>query len=287
MSSTLTSTLGAIEGAAAGIAALAGTLGGSPVDDWIDSLQTASWRGVPFAVTSSGIKPGRQTSVHLYPERESGAVWVEDLGIGPSPFSITGFLVAGDIQFGGVPLSVQQAAMIAACEAKGPGTLVYPSLGSRLVSLIGGCEMVERLGAVGVIELRFEFLQTAPGPQFPGGTSSTTSDVGDCADTADSAGCSDFAGDVGPAVQTGAEAVGSVASTVAYWAAQAQTLVGDAARAANAVSGLTGTAGRYTGFRSTLQPATATVGSLVAASTSGITAVGNAAVAVQILASAL
>ena len=287
MSGSILGVLGAANGLASGIAGLAAAISGSPVDSWLAQQQPASWRGVPFAVNSQTIAPGRQTATHVYPYRNNATVWVEDMGLGPRPFTLTGFLVAGDAIFGYPPLGSQITAMIAACEAAGPGTLVHPFLGSRLVSLIGGCEMVERLGSVGAVELRFTFLETTSGPQYAGGTSSTGNSVGTAAGNAATATTGNFASSVGVAVQSGAQVVSSVSQTVGQWTAQANQLVGDATRAAGAITGLVGVVSRYTGSRSTLQPPSATITSLIAASTTSITAVRSAGLAVQNLANAL
>ena len=49
--------------------------------------------------------------------------------------------------------------MVSACKAKGGAILVHPSLGSKFVQLLS-CRMGERLGAGGMIELQFRFIET-------------------------------------------------------------------------------------------------------------------------------
>ena len=255
---------------------------------WQDELLPASWRGVPFGVLSATITPGRQTAEHLYPYRETLPVWVEDTGAGRRPFAFTGFLVEGDVYAAGLGVFVQRDLMVAACQVKGPGLLIHPSLGARTVSLVNGCPMTERADGGGSIELQFMFVETATGPQYPASTTSTGAATTSAASTADTASATSLGSSILSSVQTGADAVGQAVTTVSGWAAQAETVMQTATRYVGAVAGISGVLGRYSsGSRSTLQNPAATASSLLAAATAARTGVTVATSAASSLASAL
>ena len=88
--------------------------------DWLDELQPASFRGAIFRVATSRSAFGRRNVVHEYPLRDHP--FAEDLGRRARSIKITGFVLGG----GAI---AQRDALIAACEAEGPGALVHPSLG--------------------------------------------------------------------------------------------------------------------------------------------------------------
>ncbi len=248
---------------------------------WQDELLPASWRGVPFGVATATIRPGRQTAEHVYPYRETGPVWVEDVGAGPRPFNFVGFLVEGDIFAAGLGVFLQRDLMVNACQAKGPGLLIHPSLGVRTVSLVGGCEMIESRDYGGCIELHFTFTETVSGPQYPTSTSATGAATTTAAGAADTASSASLGGGILSSIQSGAAAVGTAVTTVSGWAAQAETVMQTATRYAGAVTGLAGTLGRYAnGNRSVLQSPAATASSLLAAATAartGVTVASSAA----------
>lgn len=111
------------------------------------SLQTASWRGIPFAVTGSTLKLGRRVALHEYPYRDQ--VWVEDLGRAGRRISLSGFLVQ-DAAYGGGDVIAQRTAMIAAGESgdSETGELVHPSLGRITAALLEfECEERSERGA--------------------------------------------------------------------------------------------------------------------------------------------
>lgn len=242
---------------------------------WQDELLPASFRGIPFGVLSASMRPGRQTAIHGYPYRDQ--VWVEDLGRGPRPYRVTGFLVEGDVQSLGLPVFLQRDLLRRACEKQGTGILIHPSLGARTVSLIGGCEMTERADMGGAVELQFEFLETVKEPVYPTGAASTKAAVSLGAVSLDFSSIGGFASSVSAAIETGVAAVGSAIETVTAFAAPVLTAMQAVMRVVGAVTGVAGLVGRYAGgSRSTLQPATETTASLLAASTVSRTAVGAA-----------
>lgn len=195
---------------------------------WLDELQPASWRGIPFAVVDSEIRRGRRVVLHEYPFRDE--VWVEDMGLGVRRYAFRGFYV-GDDCYG-----VEQA-MIAAAETPGIGELVHPSLGSLGLTLMDfGVAQRRELGRV--VEFTFAFLEAAPQQDFPGGDEATQDGVMDAADDGDGAAQGDFFDQAWGALQSGAQVVGAVASTVGAVVATGEGIVSDASRLVGSVAGL-------------------------------------------------
>ena len=108
------------------------------------NLSPASFRGAQFAVTNSETSGGRRIVVHQYPGRNTP--WAEDMGRGVRRFRLTGFILNGDMLLGGATIAMQRSALITACEAKGAGTLVHPTLGSLNV-MVEKYSIGEDLGA--------------------------------------------------------------------------------------------------------------------------------------------
>ena len=108
-------------------------MGGSASDDWQSQLNPCSFRGVPFAILNEEGSHGRRQAVHEYPYRDTA--WIEDMGRGTRRFIIRGFLVQNSLVYGGGDVISQRLALIAACEEKGNGTLMHPTLGEMTVSI--------------------------------------------------------------------------------------------------------------------------------------------------------
>lgn len=122
---------------------------------WRGSLQQASWRGVPFAVTETEIKRGRRTAIHEYPQAEDPAstVWVEDLGMGVRTVTMTGFIVGDNV-------TSQWNALLAAFEVPDSGQLVHPSLGAMTVSMVDFSSH-DNVEAGRVVSFRATFIEGA------------------------------------------------------------------------------------------------------------------------------
>lgn len=93
---------------------------------WKDSLQPASFRGVPFHVTDDGGAGGRRGQLHEYPLRDTPLF--EDMGRKGRERSITGFVIGPDF-------ITERDALLEALEASGPGELVHPTMGRIMVSV--------------------------------------------------------------------------------------------------------------------------------------------------------
>jgi prophage DNA circulation protein len=226
---------------------------------WADSLQQASFRGLPFAVRESRIQKGRRTAVHEYPYRND--VWVEDLGRGVRHISLSGFLIGDNVY-------QQSQAMQDAVESSiGLVPLVHPSLGTIYVTCISfSCnENADRGRVVGI---EFEFIESGR-LLYPTAANSTQANTLLGAAKADLAAAGDFLAKVSSALSYGVSVVSQAVATAVAFARLGQTAISDAGLIVSAVTGLPGIfAGRYgSGNQTTPQPAGTTVASAISALT--------------------
>lgn len=125
-----------------------------------EQLLPASFRGVPFEVTSGSLRAGRRTVVHEYPQRDKP--YVEDLGKATRQITIEAFVVGDDYIARGT-------ALLAEIEKPGSGALIHPWLGEMTVTVtsvselkfgngrrhsIGGARGGRRAGALGGQQVR-------------------------------------------------------------------------------------------------------------------------------------
>jgi prophage DNA circulation protein len=96
------------------------------LNDLLEGLFEATWRGVEFHMVDARNETGRRWVKFLFPGRDDAA-W-EDLGAVDGPISITG-LILGDDHV------LRAQALERACRAAGPGTLLHPWLGEIEVVL--------------------------------------------------------------------------------------------------------------------------------------------------------
>ena len=113
--------------------AITSLMGGGGSEDWLSQLRPGSFRGVPFAVVNEEGSHGRRQAVHEYPFRDTA--WIEDMGRGTRRFIIRGFLVQNSLVYGGGDVISQRQSLIDACETRGSGTLIHPTLGEMTVSI--------------------------------------------------------------------------------------------------------------------------------------------------------
>lgn len=202
----------------------------SDTTSWLDYLQPASWRGLPFSVLQSETRAGRKTAVHIYPFRD--VVWIEDLGKQGRQYTFRGFVVGDDCY-------QQEQAMLDACEMPGDGTLVHPSLGERTVSVIDFASGItaERGRSV---EFNFVFIENGS-PLYPDSSISPQDDIDDAADDADTASSDDFSDAIANAVGVVQDVSGAaemVVSTVEGYVDIATGLIGDVAAIAFSLVGI-------------------------------------------------
>lgn len=211
---------------------------------WKDRLQQASYFGVPFGVMGGSVQFGRRNVVHQYPDRDT--VWVEDLGRSARRITMTGFLVENPRYAGVASVIEQRQRLMAACEMKGDGELVHPTLGRMTVSNLS-CSSEERWDQGRVFALSLSFIESGK-RIFPGIETATGDAVETSCSAADFAGAADFATSVSGALKQGAAVVSQAVSTAAAWARKAQRLVNDATNLYNMVGSLPGAFGRFFGI---------------------------------------
>ncbi|MFB5641813.1 DNA circularization protein [Kluyvera ascorbata] len=113
------------------ISSLLGLDSGS--EPWYRTLRQASFRGVPFAVKAEETAHGRRVAIHEYPYRDTA--WVEDMGRGIRKITLRCFIIQDSLIYGGGSVIEQRQRLTEACEKKGAGTLIHPTLGELTVSI--------------------------------------------------------------------------------------------------------------------------------------------------------
>lgn len=150
---------------------------------WRDNLRPARFRGVRFHVDAEEFSGGRKTVKHEYPQRDFA--YVEDLGRQGRSFPIDGYVIGPDYLG---PLN----ALIAALEAAGPGTLVHPYHGERLVA-VTGFRVRHTRDEGGMARVSMDFEETSGGGLFPSVVGSLISAVRSAAGAALSTVAASFA----------------------------------------------------------------------------------------------
>jgi len=131
---------------------------------WRDRLLPGSFRGVPFSVTESSTTFGRRNKLHEYPGRD--VPWSEDLGRKAGAWSIECITIGDDYD-------TARNALIAACNATGPGTLVHPYLGT-LSATCGEATVTDSTAEGGLARFTIPFTESgvdvtpAPTPDTQG-----------------------------------------------------------------------------------------------------------------------
>lgn len=143
---------------------------------WQATLLPASFRGIPFGVTDERGAVGRRGRVHEYPFRDQP--WTEDLGRRARRYAISAFVLGDDA-------ALQRDALLAACEQKGPGILIHPTLGVLSVQVDPDTpiEWSLRLDEGRSIEIRLSFVE--PGTVlYPTNAADTQAQTNSAADNA-------------------------------------------------------------------------------------------------------
>lgn len=92
-----------------------------------------SFRGVEFKISDVNGNHGRRVTVYQYPFKNKNSS--KDLGLKARSFSFDAYVLGENYE-------AQRDALIAACEAEGPGVLVHPYLGTKNV-VCSGCNYSE------------------------------------------------------------------------------------------------------------------------------------------------
>lgn len=94
---------------------------------WAETLQDASFRGVPFEVASTSDSRARQQAVYQAPY--TPLFQVDDLGADPRRVSLRAYVLGDDYETG-------RDALLIALDAPGPGPLVHPVFGQVQASVL-------------------------------------------------------------------------------------------------------------------------------------------------------
>lgn len=117
--------------------------------NWREKLQPGSFRGAPFLIDGANSDFGRRVQVHEYPLRD--LPYAEDLGRKAKTFRIDCLVL-------GPQYMAARDALIEACDAKGPGTLVHPYYGRRRV-VVTSSSVRESTNEGGVARFSIQFAE--------------------------------------------------------------------------------------------------------------------------------
>ena len=98
------------------------------MDAWLSRFQRGSFRGVEFFTESHEFSGGRRRVNHEFPQRNENTS--EDLGLKTRTFSIEMYVLSDDY-------FPQRDALLRALEVEGPGELIHPYLGRKIVQTGG------------------------------------------------------------------------------------------------------------------------------------------------------
>jgi len=119
----------------------------------LERRRRATWRGIPFEVSSLDGAFGRHTVEHIFPLRDD--VYIEELAIKPRHHRISGFVIGDDYDR-------ERNRFIAAAEKGGEGTLQHPTLGRLRVKLVDFSISEPQADGLGKAELSFDFVESSP-----------------------------------------------------------------------------------------------------------------------------
>lgn len=286
---SISSVLGSARAASSALGSLASTLSGQ---SFADSLRTASFSGIPFAVEEVTTIRGRRVSVHSYPYRDDA--WIEDLGSLSRVFRINGFLIENSLIYGGGGLIDQAQRLLNVCDTPVGKTFVHPTLGTiKNVYCIAPIELVERKDLGRVYEFTLTLMKGGA-RVYPKATSDSTSLSSLSAIASFAAAVLNFVSKVASVISLGVSIVNAAIATVEKWYAIAKSVISDVRAIVNAVSSLSGSYGRYasggnSGYAKKNQAAalTATAATLLAANVTARAAVETAGASLASAASAV
>jgi prophage DNA circulation protein len=171
--------------------------------NWIAALRPASFRGVGFHVDSSGGTTGRRAALHEYPGRD--VPYVEDLGRKAWSFTFDAYVI-------GPGHLLKRDLLLAACRAKGPGALVYPTM-AAMQAVCVECSFTEQRHEGNYTGFRLAFAEAGQLLEPSAATSTVAGIEGAASKLVKSLGL-DFAADFGKGLDTflASSAVGDVLS---------------------------------------------------------------------------
>lgn len=140
----------------------------------LDQLYKASYKQVDFLVTGSGIRGGRKSVLHQYPNSNNQTV--EDLGALQRSYSLTA-VITGDNYF------ENRNALLSAIEEGGPGVLIHPFYGEIENIVARNYSINENLNSLGAATISINFdIDTSQ--STPVATSNTVSELNSIRDSA-------------------------------------------------------------------------------------------------------
>jgi len=151
---------------------------------WIDDIEDASFRGVPFFVDKDSAKGGRRVANHQYPKRDKP--YAEDLGRKQRGYTLDAYTIGDDAMD-------DRDALITAMETAGAGTLVHPTFGSIQVQPEDWTVSEDLVGAMRRCSFVLVFVE-AGDIAAPTVTADTSGQAGTAADGATTANQTAFAG---------------------------------------------------------------------------------------------
>lgn len=117
---------------------------------WKDELRPASFRGIPFFVSSHEYTTGRRVISHEFPFVDEP--YNEDSGKKIDGYSINAYVI-------GAEYTAVRDLLIAACQKEGDGELVHPYYGTRFVNCTD-LTVSESTAEGGVAALSLKFIET-------------------------------------------------------------------------------------------------------------------------------
>lgn len=126
---------------------------------WRDDLQPASFRDVEFHVQGANRSAREFADEQHFPGRSEGhdAVHVEHIGAGPRRHQVEAWCVGDDFHR-------QRDRLEGALAEPGPGRLVLPTRGARMVSVVGDVQTQESFERRGFAIVRFTVVETEEPP---------------------------------------------------------------------------------------------------------------------------
>jgi prophage DNA circulation protein len=154
---------------------------------WREQIRnvTPTFRGVPFKSTETEGQFGRRNVVHEYPQRDRP--YIEDLGQRATQWVINGYVQGDDYL-------AQRDALLQALSEQGPGQLVHPRWGDRLVSVVGYVSVKESHNEGGKATFSFTVVDAGADNLFPLAAQDTAAAVEQAAERCDLAAETRFSG---------------------------------------------------------------------------------------------
>ena len=122
----------------------------------------SSFRGAKFFFERSEASVGRRNVVHQYPYKDSP--YIEDLGRDTDDFTVDGYVVQNEEN--NLDYFTERDALINALKEPGPGILIHPFLGEKLVNLVGKARISESFREGGLARFSMTFVMISETQSF-------------------------------------------------------------------------------------------------------------------------